>query len=378
MHNYYVPVNEKNKGDTTKSLYYIHKDHKAVRVYGGGVDNAESAECQIPAMLSVKTKDCWDCNLQKFLNDEENKDEIDALLDKPMNPCTGPICFKGVKAGEVLKITIEDIECGTGCLCEKCQETQAQFDTEDKTGQHRIGSVMTIDFEGVCRHIVKERVTKIYEFDENHVMRLGDCDIQLHPMIGVIGVLPDTHEEIQTCSPGNWGGNLDTTLLKKGSTLYLPVQLDGGMLYMGDAHAQMGEGEQYTTGLETSATYKLKVDVEKKLDINTPFAIADGRLVCIYTHSVSESYKLSGKAGEDVTDTRTRGTDAALIGAMDKLIRFISRHAKKGERDYNEVGIVCGLFADLAISQIADDPYRTARCSIELSLLKDYYGIEFN
>lgn len=323
MYEYEVPYNEESG---KKSLYEIHAACEPVPAYENGkhVD-----ECSLPARLTVKTKDCWDQNLKE---ETEDPDKISELLAKPMNPCTGPIRLKDVKQGDVLEIKIENIECEPG-------------------------SLMTIDFEGVCKSIVKKVVTRLYTYEKDHVLSLADdCKVQLSPMIGVIGVLP-ANGTYPTCAPGDWGGNMDTALIKKGATLYLPVQLDGGLLYMGDAHAQMGEGEQYTTGLEADATYTLAIDVKSDMKIDTPFVKADGRLASIYTAPEND-------------------TDAALRGAMDKFITFLKDNAKKRPITYNDAGILCGLFGDLALSQIADDPYRTARLSMKLDLLEDYLGIE--
>ena len=43
--------------------------------------------------------------------------------------------------------------------------------------------------------------------------------------------------------PGPHGGNIDITLLTAGSTLYLPVQVDGALAYVGDPHFAQGDGE---------------------------------------------------------------------------------------------------------------------------------------
>lgn len=319
MLEYQVPLNE-------KPIYEIHADCESVEVFQGGI---KVKECQLPAKLTVKTKDCWDGNLTEETNDPE---KIRQLLAKPMNPCTGPICFKDVQPGDVLEIKIDNIECEPG-------------------------SVMTIDFEGVSKDIVEEVVTRLYSYGKDHILALDeDCKVQLNPMIGVIGVLPAAGT-YPTCATGDWGGNMDTTLIKKGATLYLPVQLAGGLLYMGDAHAQMGEGEQYTTGLEADATYTLTIDVKKDMKIDIPFVKADGRLASIYSAPDND-------------------TDAALRGALKKFITFLVDNAKKRPIEYNDAGILCGLFGDLAISQIADDPYRTARLSMKLDILKQYLGIE--
>ena len=51
--------------------------------------------------------------------------------------------------------------------------------------------------------------------------------------------------------PGVFGGNMDTRQLTQGTTLYLPVQVEGALFSCGDAHAAQGDGEVCVTGIET-------------------------------------------------------------------------------------------------------------------------------
>jgi acetamidase/formamidase len=50
--------------------------------------------------------------------------------------------------------------------------------------------------------------------------------------------------------PGRFGGNMDTRQLVAGTTLYLPVEVEGALFSCRDAHAAQGEGEVSVTGIE--------------------------------------------------------------------------------------------------------------------------------
>ena len=63
--------------------------------------------------------------------------------------------------------------------------------------------------------------------------------------------------------PGKFGGNMDTRQLVAGSTLYLPVQVDGAMFSCGDAHGCQGDGEVCVTGLEAPMYATLRFTLEK-------------------------------------------------------------------------------------------------------------------
>ena len=83
----------------------------------------------------------------------------------------------------------------------------------------------------------------------------------LAPFLGIVGVAPATEEPVHSTPPGPHGGNLDLNELVAGSSLYLPVAVDGALFYAGDPHFAQGDGEVCLTALEASlrATVRLSV-----------------------------------------------------------------------------------------------------------------------
>jgi len=82
------------------------------------------------------------------------------------------------------------------------------------------------------------------------------------PFLGVTGVAPAEPGEHSTIPPRpGSGGNIDCRELVAGSTLYLPVQVPGALLYLGDGHAAQGDGEVGGTAVECGMTTELTVDV---------------------------------------------------------------------------------------------------------------------
>lgn len=74
--------------------------------------------------------------------------------------------------------------------------------------------------------------------------------ISLNPFAGVFAVAPDSVQPVPTHLPGNHGANLDCKEIVTGSTLYLPVFVDGALFSVGDGHAAQGDGESGCTALE--------------------------------------------------------------------------------------------------------------------------------
>jgi amidase len=94
--------------------------------------------------------------------------------------------------------------------------------------------------------------------------------IPLHPFLGCVGVAPAEGEARSSIVPAEFGGNMDAPEATAGNTLYLPVNVAGALLYLGDGHAAMGDGEVDGTAIEISMKVKLRVEVIKHKQIKWP------------------------------------------------------------------------------------------------------------
>ena len=79
--------------------------------------------------------------------------------------------------------------------------------------------------------------------------KLKPYSVKLSPMLGCIGVAPRGEETLGSGHLGPFGGNMDSPQVEEGATLYIPVFRPGALLYMGDGHAQQGDGELPGQGL---------------------------------------------------------------------------------------------------------------------------------
>lgn len=92
----------------------------------------------------------------------------------------------------------------------------------------------------------------------------------LHPFLGCIGVAPAGGEARSSVVPAEFGGNMDAPEASAGNTLYLPVNVPGALLYMGDGHAAMGDGEIAGTAVEVPLRVRMRVTVIKGKKIDWP------------------------------------------------------------------------------------------------------------
>ena len=155
--------------------------------------------------------------------------------------------------------------------------------------------------------------------------------LKLAPFWGSIGVAPNPLVgRISSGPPGPHAGNLDNKELVAGSTLYIPVQVPGGLLSMGDGHAMQGDGEVTLTALETSLRGTVQVTVRRGMRLRWPRAETPTHYIAMGLHtSLDEAAKLATR----------------------EMIEFLV--AEKGlNRD--DAYVLCSIAADLHVTQLVD------------------------
>ena len=92
----------------------------------------------------------------------------------------------------------------------------------------------------------------------------------MHPFFGCIGVAPANGEARSSLVPAEFGGNMDSPEASVGNTVYFPVNVEGGLLYLGDGHAAMGDGEAAGSAIEVPLKARVQVNVIKGRKIEWP------------------------------------------------------------------------------------------------------------
>jgi acetamidase/formamidase len=113
----------------------------------------------------------------------------------------------------------------------------------------------------------RERNVGILELPNSASKRF---EVPLRPMLGRLAVAPQGDEAFGGLWPGNFGGNMDSSDAREGTTVYLPIFHEGALFYFGDVHALQGDGEIVGSGLETTADVTFQFDLIKGRRIRWP------------------------------------------------------------------------------------------------------------
>jgi acetamidase/formamidase len=163
-----------------------------------------------------------------------------------VNPVSGPVYVKGARPGDVLAVEL------------------LEFVSADW------GWTAIIPGFGLLADDFPEPWLRISSIGDGVVRFSERVELPLRPFPGTIGVAPPEPGPHSILPPRRWGGNLDTRHLLAGTTLYLPVGVEGALLSLGDTHAAQGDGEVCGTAVESAMDVTVRVSVRRDLSLAAP------------------------------------------------------------------------------------------------------------
>jgi len=184
------------------------------------------------------------------------------LKPRGPNPLTGPFYVEGAEPGDTLAVRFLNVDVDGK---EGWGSTVAGF-----------GALNSSRYTPILGKGIPERVWT-YPIDKaKNVATFQAADskftvnIPLHPFLGCVGVAPADGEARSSIVPAEFGGNMDAPEASVGNTLYLPVNVPGALLFLGDGHAAMGDAEIAGTAIEVSMRVRVQVDLIKHQTIQWP------------------------------------------------------------------------------------------------------------
>jgi acetamidase/formamidase len=151
----------------------------------------------------------------------------------------GPIKVRGAQAGQTLAVRVDEVRPGSW------------------------GVTPALDVE------------LRWELDGDMGRALGR-EVRLAPFLGVLGMPPPEPGVHPTRPPRRWGGNIDCKELVAGTTLFLPIPVDGALFSAGDGHAAQGDGEVSGTAIEAPVSAQVTLELRDDLPLEWPAAPIDG------------------------------------------------------------------------------------------------------
>jgi acetamidase/formamidase len=237
-----------------------------------------------------------------------------------VNPVTGPVFVKGARPGDVLAVEILELRSGSwgwtalipgfGLLADEFPDPWLNVSAVDPaTRSVRFADGVTLAFE---------------------------------PFPGTIGLAPAEDGRHSVVPPRRWGGNMDIKHLRAGTTLLLPVGVEGALFSVGDTHAAQGDGEVCGTAVETAMEIAVRLTVRRDVTTHFPqFSVPAGELA----RTEASSYHVCTGVGPDLMEAARDATRATVE-------HIVERHGRTREEAY----AIASVAADLRIHELVDVP----------------------
>ncbi len=133
-----------------------------------------------------------------------------------------------------------------------------------------------------------------------------------------MGVAPPPEwGRISTKEPRAHGGNLDNKELVAGSTLFLPVHVEGALFSVGDGHGMQGDGEVCINALEMCLNGRFRLSVVKGGGRKDP--------ILRFPRAETPTHYISMGLNEDL--------DLAMKQALREMIAFLMARANLSAED---------------------------------------------
>ena len=236
-------------------------------------------------------------------------------------PVSGPVWVEGAEPDSVLKVEIIKLELTAG-----------------------EGAIVVLPGKGAFGEQVLEPTYKVVTYDNKYIYFNDKIKVPLRPMVGKVGVAP-AGKAINCHATGHHGGNMDITDVSEGTSVYLPVFVEGALLSCGDVHAAMGDGESCFSAVETEGSITLRCQVINDMKLTHPMVVTANEVMTVgHGQTLEEACKI----------------------ALDNMTALIT---KKLGLDFIDATMLISIAADVRINQIVNTEAVGIRVALPLSLL---------
>jgi acetamidase/formamidase len=249
-----------------------------------------------------------------------------------VNPVSGPIHVKGAQPGDTLAVELLELH------------------------PHGWGWTAIIPGFGLLAEEFPDPWLRISEVTEGAVRFSDQVVLPFRPFPGTLGVAPAEPGTHSIVPPSRWGGNMDTKHLNPGTTLYLPVGVEGALFSLGDTHAAQGDGEVCGTAIETAMDVVLRLSVREDVRVDAPQYDVPAGAIAAHERS---SYHVCTGVGPDLLEA-ARDAVRATIGWLGE------NHGLGREEAYAVTSVAC----DLRIHEVVDAPNWVVGCFIPQSIFE--------
>ena len=350
-------------------------------------------------MIVFQTRDALDSDLTL----DSNADDLAAIDLNLVHPMTGPVFIEGAERGDVLAITLVDIE------------------------PDEYGYTVIIPGFGFLRDLFPNPFLVNWKVSRTHAVsdQMPGVAVPYEAFMGSVGVLPGGPEVtawkareaalaaaggvvllpeptsaqpaavcgpegshkadcLRTIPPRENGGNMDVQQMQVGTTLLLPCFIDGCGLFVGDVHYAQGDGEVSGTAIEIGAVVTVTTAIRKGQanDITGPEVEGGAQIKAMEPSRFYQTIGLPIKGAgvvpaahtylesQKIKDLENLSEDLTLA-ARDAIIRMIAYIQREHGLTAEQAYILSSVAVDLRVGQMVDVPNFIVTAVLNLDVFEE-------
>lgn len=288
--------------------------------------------------------------------------DLDHVSTGRVHPLTGPVFVRGAQPGDLLEAALVDI---------------APDPWESRGFTRQLPGFGLLRDEFPDPYLVHWRLIG-KEYAESD--QLPGVRIPGNPFPGIVGVAPSREsdlssrggivglptrddavptaevvgrEGLRTYPPRETGGNLDVRQLVAGSTIYLPVWVEGALVSTGDVHYAQGDGEVCGNGIEVKARVAIRFDVLR--GEGPARGIRDVQFTSKPGADAVARSRFFATTGVSVEPGGRNESEDATLAARNAVRNMIAHLETRGF-DRQQAYAICSCAVDLRLSQVVNIP----------------------
>ena len=339
-------------------------------------DVKPALRCRAGDEVVIDARDANDLQLTR----DSSANDLAALDLGVVHPLTGPIYVENAEPGDLLAVEILDVSTGSfgftaqvpgvGFLRDEFPDAHlTRWDIADGWATSpdihgiRVPGAPFMGIMGVAPSV--EMVDRVRAREED-VARRGGFVLPPDPKGAVpFGGIVGT-EGLRTIPPRENGGNVDIKHLTAGTTVLIPVFVEGALFSAGDGHFAQGDGEVCGTAIETSTTLHARFAVRKG---GATDSLGSGIRFEQPTRAPHIPGPIYATTGISVDSEGVGHAENLTLAARNAALAMIDYLEAEYGYTREQAYTICSVVVDLQISEVVDLPNFVATALLPLAVL---------
>jgi formamidase len=296
-----------------------------------------------------------------------------------VHPLTGPIYVNGAEPGDLLAVTIEEIETkpfgftaqipGFGFLRDLFTDPfYVGWTIHDRLAESAALPGVRVpeeSFMGVLGVAPSAALLAAITERETELLQRGGAVFPPEPSGAIPSYPAVAAQGLRTTPPREIGGNLDVKQLGVGTTVFLPVFVEGALFSCGDMHFAQGDGEVCGTAIEVAGAVRLSFGLRKD---GATGRRATGAWFQSEQPARPATRAFYGTTGGCVDSDGRNHSENASLAARNALLSMIEYLVDERGYSGQQAYTICSVAVSLSFSQVVDVPNYTAAALLPLDI----------